>query len=455
MLTANLLQNKYLNEPTTACKDHSCSSLLIEDCAFSEFSAMKPDITYVPTTKAGSAMIHQGKILNLEEFYGPIVLKGNTFTTIKVKWEKWETLDGSPSNNNGIEDSFFLPTSFEEVIDQAKTLVYINVKDAALEIHDNTFTNCSSLLGLIYLKRPTNNTGSILIHNNSFIRNSALIGSNVLKIYLYTTDAFSDEFNADKMPCANTMISNNTFTNNIGCNATIGAIQVVWYNSNIDLDSTTYKEHYGFPRSMNMEDTAFNLAKDGIINFNSQNYVILPSSGVGMDTNMFVLSNIYDGNFAGRMASITEIKNIRKVHITGELYINNRGTYSEALEKFGMIHSISTYATAGLSYSISQYFDYSNKSNYIPTLFSSVLLEQQYPVSPLYIEGSFYISIADSVFDNNVFPEITSDKQSSYYSSPGITIKACNGDLHIKSLTFQNYQGMSVTEINSITGTEK
>ena len=58
------------------------------------------------------------------------------------------------------------------------------MKSSPIEIHDNKFTGCNSLNGIISLKRESDQTGSILIHNNEFTENSAIIGSNVLNIYL-------------------------------------------------------------------------------------------------------------------------------------------------------------------------------------------------------------------------------------------------------------------------------
>ena len=270
MLTSNILQEKYFVEPSTAWIDSSCTSIKIESCTFSEFNSMKPEITFIPRTGSTSKMVQQGKILSLENYHGHVVLKANTFERIIFKWQKWEIEDNS-STFNYVSDGIFNYGDGSQGIYQAKTLIALNVQNAAIEIYDNTFTSWNSLFGLIYLRRISENTGSILIHNNEFRRNSALKGSNVLKIYLSTTHNHLTEFTGTSMICANLKISHNTFTQNIGCSSTTGAIEVIWYSRDKLLSVLSFADQYPPFDYFKVHTTSEVNSKDSILAFNTEN----------------------------------------------------------------------------------------------------------------------------------------------------------------------------------------
>ena len=183
----------------------------------------------------------------------------------------------------------------------------------------------------------------------------------------------------------------------------------------------------------------------------------LPSSSVTMDTNKFLMSqNTFNENYAGRAMPITDIKSMSKVYIDGDTYTNNGGTYREALTKYG---SISSGVNVNGSYSIFSLEQFFSTSASVTTVMSEAggesSLQNYYPIGPLSIDSVFYISIANVNFDNNAFPEIKSSLQTFTYSSPGILILRCSGELHMSSVTFQNYKGIGVTEANTVTGTTK
>ena len=99
---------------------------------------------------------------------------------------------------------------------QAKTLAYINVKSSAVEIYGNTFNKWNSLLGLIYLQRSSDYITPVLIHGNTLAQSSVLIRVNVIKLYLFASTKYSDEFVSDNMICAGVQVSCNNYKQNVG-----------------------------------------------------------------------------------------------------------------------------------------------------------------------------------------------------------------------------------------------
>ena len=161
MNSINILQNKYYVKPT-ACISTSCASIQIDTSTFTNFNFMKSVGKTYHKVSSTSKMMFQGIILNLSNFYGNIVIKSNTFTGLKFKYNNWEEVY-NPGTTYDPDNIWGSPT-----ILQAKTLIYVNVNSGQLEIYSNTFENCNSLMGLIYLHRSSSFNSPILIHQNTF-----------------------------------------------------------------------------------------------------------------------------------------------------------------------------------------------------------------------------------------------------------------------------------------------
>ena len=187
MNSINILQNKYYVKPT-ACISTSCASIQIDTSTFTNFNFMKSGGMTYHQVSSTSKMMYQGIILNLSNFYGNIVVKGNTFTGLKFKYNNWEEVynSGTSYDSDNIWGSL--------TILQAKSLIYVKVNSGQLEIYSNTFKNCNSLMGLIYLHRSSNFNSPILIHQNTFTQNSAILGANVINIYLWTNTDYKALF---------------------------------------------------------------------------------------------------------------------------------------------------------------------------------------------------------------------------------------------------------------------
>ena len=448
MNSINILQNKYYVKPT-ACTSTSCASIQIGTSKFTNFNFYKSKGMTYHQVSSISKMMYQGIILNLSNFYGNIVVKGNTFTGLKFKYNNWEEVYNSGTSFDS-DNVWGSPT-----ILQAKTLIYVKVNSGQLEIYSNTFENCNSLMGLIYLHRSSSFNSPILIHQNAFTQNSAIQGANVINIYLWTNTDYKTTFTSQNMIWSGVQISSNTFTQNVGWFNTIGTIQAVWYSDSSDVP-LSQKTQYSDPKSMSKNKTD-NISKSGIVSFTTVNSTIMSSSSAEIDLNKFLLKqNTYNENFSGAQASIVKLANIRRIHIDSDTYINNWGQYLESLNKYGSIMSTGDTSNKDKlpgAYILFAYYGSSGTNKAINEIFSSELQQNYYPVGPLVIDGSLYVYTTGLTFDNNAMQEQTQSLVTSQYPSNAITLRRSQGSIYLNSLTIQNYAGFDMNKLSSILST--
>ena len=315
MNSINVLQNKYYVMPTSWANP-SWASILIQTSTFTNFNYMKSGGKTYHKVSSTSKMMNQGIILNLNNFYGNIVLKSNTFSGLKFKYKNWEEIYNTGTQFD--QDNIW----GEPKILQAKALIYINVNSGQLEIYGNTFTGWNSLMGLIYLQRSSNYKTSILIHQNTFTKNSAMLGANAINIYLWTNVGYTSIFSSADMICAGVQISSNTFTQNVGWFNTIGTIQSVCYTDGLDTPLAQGTQ-YSTPKSMS-KNKSDNKSTSGIKSFTTVNSVTMLSSSIQVDQNKFQFKqNTFNENYAGAKASIVQLTNIRRIHIDSDTYTLN------------------------------------------------------------------------------------------------------------------------------------
>ena len=194
MLTSQILQEKLYVKPAAKCILATCASISIKTSTFDNFNYLKAAMTALTGVSATSKMKYQGVILNLADFYGRVVLQGNTFTGIKFGYQRCElyNLVSATKTNTLWEDS---SSEYHHV----HSLIYINVKSSEIEIYENTFTSCNSYSGLIYIYRLSSQNGPVLIHKNTFTKNSAISESNAVRVVLFSDVRFNTAFSKLEM----------------------------------------------------------------------------------------------------------------------------------------------------------------------------------------------------------------------------------------------------------------
>ena len=451
-------KNKYILEASNEWISTLCTSIIISDSKFEDTNYLKSPTdsqTYVPFD---SEMKYRGIILNLRNYYGNIAISGNTFNRILFKFQSWENIYNRQQQN---DVDYIWQNNNGSTILQAKTLIYINVKSGDTEINGNTFSNCNSQAGLIYLERSSqNNHSPIFIHQNTFTNNSVLFaGSNVLKLHLFTNAGYEEEFNRTDMIWASIQISSNTFSNNVGCHNTVGAIQAACFYDNYDYYISDMHSYWTDPSPMS-QIARNNLQTAGVVSFSTVNNHSLSSSSEIIDKNKFMMkSNTFINNFAGMAQSIVYLVNIRRVFIEGDVYQHNSGTYKEALDTYGTITTSGEFGTNYFqtpgAWKLSAYYSDAEDNTTIGSNYDNAFRERFYPLSILRIKGSLYISITNATFDNNYFAEFDTNSVTNDYRSLAILFEKCNGEAHMHSLTLQNYYGWNLDNLQTILGSKE
>ena len=162
--TAILLQME--SEIASECTSTDCASISIIDCTFSNFNFLKTSLgDFQPLLMSDSVMKYQGIILSLTNFYGDIVISGNTFQQIRFVYPHC-SLTTQTSNS-------FSETPWNTInVEQVKSLIRVEVHSNIL-IKNNRFLLCNSHSGLIHLEK-SGNAYAIAVKGNIFRQNSAL-----------------------------------------------------------------------------------------------------------------------------------------------------------------------------------------------------------------------------------------------------------------------------------------
>lgn len=164
--------------PSTACTDTTCASITIAGCTFEDFNFLKASIEILPLVTYVNPMKYQGLLLTLSDFYGKIIIRANTFTSLQFKFAHCNLFEEQQTVNTS---SLWSNTEAYQI----KTIMKIDVR-ADLEIVSNVFSECNSVSGLIFLKKYSESAG-ILIHSNTFTQNSALFDTISIRLDIEST----------------------------------------------------------------------------------------------------------------------------------------------------------------------------------------------------------------------------------------------------------------------------
>ena len=190
LLTEKIVRQQLFLRPNIPCQNSTCSSISIRSSKFTNFNHLKPTQYSVSNVNSISEMRMQGIILNLVNFYGDIMIKGNTFDSLQFKFENCGI-----ANYNSTDYSNYVWNQSD--VAQGKTLFYYN-GTSNIQFVNNIFSKCNSVVGLMYLVKMSDDS-SILIHNNTFEQNSALLGANTIRIDIIRTVDYN-EYVVNYMP---------------------------------------------------------------------------------------------------------------------------------------------------------------------------------------------------------------------------------------------------------------
>ena len=185
-----------------------------------------------------------------------------------------------------------------------------------------------------------------------------------------------------------------------------------------------------------------NYSKQGVLEFATETPVEFPGTSVTIDAEKFMLKdNTYNENYAGAEAAIVSVQGFRRVHMSGDTYIDNGGTYLEALNYLGNIPATGEADFENgynpKAWKLGAYYITDGDPNTIEEMIWTNYLYEQYPIGPLKIGCSFYVHTTGLKFDNNAFP--VTAPTSTYVSrhTSAILFESIYGEIHLNSLTIQ------------------
>ena len=231
---------------------------------------------------------------------------------------------------------------------QLKSLITILNHTAAFSLSSSSFVRNSGTRGIVNVELAFQSTSGVLIFGNRFERNSAMFDANVLTLRKRVFSLVHDEyFDVSQLECGGFHIANNTFSYNVGCRNTIGAIKAYCMEDKNALSLEGRAPHPNITYDPIVDQAYFNRSlfsaeaagsdPDGLPgSLNEDNELAYATYEVLNQTilvNLFrmnLISNTYHHNFAGNQRSVVEVEGVPIVYSFGEVYSNNENWFQHA-----------------------------------------------------------------------------------------------------------------------------
>lgn len=226
--------------PYTSCTQATtattglCYSLTIDNCDFTDFGSHKGAETFnFPMfVDPDLGLQHYGTVIDLSGFKGNVAITNSRFNDNTLKYASCdvaaEIIALTGGNTGSFEDRYpSWGTAKTEV--QIRAVVSITDHHHQVILADNEFNRNSGTKGVVYLDLHDRTDHPLIIHGNKFDNNGGYIDASALNVRMraasstpWTTDVDNGFVEADIF-CANTVIEDNIFSNNYGCQYEVGA----------------------------------------------------------------------------------------------------------------------------------------------------------------------------------------------------------------------------------------
>ncbi len=167
------------------CDTKPCYSITITDSTFSRFSYNMTNEESPVLVNSDFGLQYQGKILNLNNFQGPITISSSSFlyNTLALSGGCNLFLDDNLDYNSD-EDKYFIYR--ERSYLQIKNLISIRQHQTySINIEENAFTANSNIKGVIYIETVFLNDTSeaeITLKSNKFDQNFGYFNASAVSI---------------------------------------------------------------------------------------------------------------------------------------------------------------------------------------------------------------------------------------------------------------------------------
>ena len=163
---------------------------------------------------------YYGSIINLDNFFGPIKIYNNTFTSNVLKYSSCEVATAMDTATYAGTDKYAVYGSTKSVL-QIRSLISVVTHYHRFEMVENVFTGNSGTKGIIMLDFHARSNFPVYIVGNSFNQNAGYIDSNVIFIRARGKDTqvvgSLVPTNDANLYCVGYHFESNVFNNNFGC----------------------------------------------------------------------------------------------------------------------------------------------------------------------------------------------------------------------------------------------
>lgn len=226
-----------LASPYTACTLDTtattglCFSLTVDNCDFQDFGSHKGAETfnYPMFVDPGLGLQHYGTVFDLSGFKGNVEITNSRFDDNVLKYS---TCDVAADILAGSDLSFEdLYPSWGDAKSEVQIRAVVSITDHYHQVilADNEFNRNSGTKGVVYLDLHDRTDHPLIVHGNTFDNNGGYVDASALNVRLraasstpWSTDVDGTFVETDIF-CANTVIEDNTFSNNYGCQYEVGA----------------------------------------------------------------------------------------------------------------------------------------------------------------------------------------------------------------------------------------
>ena len=325
--SVGLLQTPF----TISCPLSNWSSLIIEGSTF-QYLGDKKELLKGTHIVPPSFQRYQGMALNLVNFPGEVILKGNTFKNNYVMIDGCSYVSSLISPPTPNVDIVYINAT--ATLYQLKTVVSIMNHPQLLVIGENIFTENVGMKGIMTIEIQKQKEFPLLIIGNTFTSNSGFLFSDALYIKKITENIYDPNIVQSSHFCNGIYMVSNTFTNNIGCKETSRGSVIAYCQSTVAPGSAGFYEKDDYLDHQKLTGKDSDLADKvkflSIVNFegySTNNYVYTYGGAYGTITynmeQVLISTNSFTSNYGGKGGAILTMEAFPYMKIENCNFENN------------------------------------------------------------------------------------------------------------------------------------
>jgi len=208
-----------------------CFSLTIDDCIFQDFGSHKGAETFdfPMLVDPDLGLRFYGTVIDLSDFRGHVSITNSEFTDNTLSYTSCDVAADILADSYGDFEDLYPSWGGTKTEVQIRAVVSIQNHYHQVILAGNTFSGNSETKGVVYLDVHDRTSNHLIIHGNIFENNAGYLEASALNVRIRASSStphtnVDSSFGTADIYCANTLIEDNTFTDNYGCQYEVGAV---------------------------------------------------------------------------------------------------------------------------------------------------------------------------------------------------------------------------------------